>query len=113
LLGIVGLIASLELVSEIGLKNIAAELLRKRARLVPTLQAKGFTVLNAEAKPENASGIATFFQPGKDLAPLHKKLANAGVITSLRSDRKGQSYIRLSPHFYNTDAELERVLQLL
>ena len=113
LLGIVGLIASLELVSEIGLKNIAAELLRKRALLVPALQAKGFTVLNADAKPENASGIATFFQPGKDLAPLHKKLADAGVIASLRSDRKGQSYIRLSPHFYNTDAELQRVLELL
>ena len=113
LLGIVGLIASLELVQEIGLKNIAAELLRKRALLVPALQAKGFTILNADAKPENASGIVTFFQPGKDLAPLHKKLADAGIIASLRSDRKGQSYIRLSPHFYNTDAELQRVLELV
>jgi selenocysteine lyase/cysteine desulfurase len=113
LLGIVGLIASLELVQEIGLKNIAAELLRKRALLVPALQAKGFTILNAEAKPENASGIVTFFQPGKDPVPLHKKLADASVIASLRSDRKGQSYIRLSPHFYNTDAELQRVLELL
>jgi selenocysteine lyase/cysteine desulfurase len=28
-------------------------------------------------------------------------------------DRKGQRYIRLSPHFYNTDAELHRVLELL
>ena len=113
LLGIVGLIASLELVQEIGVKNIAAELLRKRALLVPALQAKGFTVLHADAKPENASGIVTFFQPGKDPAPLHKKLADAGVITSLRGDRKGQNYLRLSPHFYNTDAELQRVLDLL
>ncbi|HXI73173.1 MAG TPA: aminotransferase class V-fold PLP-dependent enzyme [Verrucomicrobiae bacterium] len=113
LLGIVGLIASLELVQEIGVENIAAELLRKRALLVPALQAKGFTVLNADAKPENASGIVTFFQPGKDPSPLHRKLADAGVIASLRSDRNGQNYIRLSPHFYNTDAELQRVLELL
>jgi len=77
------------------------------------LQAKGFAVLNAEPKPENASGITSFFQPGQDLAPLHKKLAEAGVITSLRTDRKGQNYIRLSPHFYNTDAELQRVVELL
>jgi selenocysteine lyase/cysteine desulfurase len=28
-------------------------------------------------------------------------------------DRKGQKYIRLSPHFYNTDAELQRVVELL
>ena len=113
LLGVVGLIASLELVREIGVDNIAAELLRKRAFLVPALSAKGYTVLNAEVKPENASGIVTLYKPGVDLAPLHKKLADAGVVASLRSDRKGQSYLRLSPHFYNTDAELQRVLELV
>jgi cysteine desulfurase/selenocysteine lyase len=113
LLGIVGLIASLELMQEIGVKNIAAELLRKRALLMPAIQAKGFTVLNADAKPENASGIVTFYQPGKDSAALHQKLSDAGVVASLRSDRKKQNYIRLSPHFYNTDMELQRVLELL
>ena len=113
LIGLVGLIAAMELALEIGIQNITAELLRKRALLVPALTAKGFAVVNADAKPENAGGIVTFFQPGKDPAPLHKKLADAGVVASLRSDRKGQSYIRLSPHFYNTDAELQRVLELL
>ena len=54
-----------------------------------------------------------FFAPEKNIAELHQKLADAGVITSLRGDRKGQSYIRLSPHFYNTDAELQRVVDLL
>jgi selenocysteine lyase/cysteine desulfurase len=38
---------------------------------------------------------------------------DAGVVTSLRADRKGQKYIRLSPHFYNTDGELDRVLELV
>ena len=113
LVGLVGLLAAMELALEIGAENIAAELLRKRAWLVPALQAKGFVVLNAEPKPENASGITTFFTPGKDLAPLHKKLEEAGVIASLRSDRKGQNYIRLSPHYYNTDVELNSVIELL
>jgi cysteine desulfurase/selenocysteine lyase len=113
LLGVVGLIAALEIVLEAGVENIAAELLRKRALLVPALRAKGFTVLNAEAKPENTSGIVSFFQPGKDLAALNQKLSDASVVASLRTDRKGQNYIRLSPHFYNTDAELQRVLELL
>ena len=103
----------MELALEIGVENISTELLRKRAWLVPALQAKGFVVLNAEPKSENASGITTFFTPGKDLAPLHKKLEEAGVIASLRTDRKAQNYIRLSPHFYTTDAELHRVLELL
>jgi len=113
LVGLVGLIASMELALEIGVENIAAELLRKRALLVPALQAKGFTVLNADAKPENASGIVSFFKPGKDLSALNQKLSEAGIVASLRTDRKGQNYIRLSPHFYNTDAELQRVLELL
>ena len=113
LIGLVGLVAALELVLEIGVENIAAELLRKRAWLVPALQAKGFTVLNAEAKTENASGIITFHQPGQDLPSVHKKLSDAGIIASLRTDRQGQNYLRLSPHFYNTDAELERLPGLL
>jgi len=113
LIGLVGLIAAMELALEIGIETIAAELLRKRAWLVPALQAKGFTVLNAGAKPENAGGMVAFFSPGMDLAALHKKLVAAGIVTSLRGDRQGQNYIRLSPHFYNTDAELQRVLELL
>jgi selenocysteine lyase/cysteine desulfurase len=113
LVGLVGLIASMELALELGVDNIAAELLRKRAWLVPALQTKGFTVLNADAKTENASGIVSFFQVGKDLAALNQKLSEAGIAASLRTNRAGQNFIRLSPHFYNTDAELQRVLALL
>ncbi len=113
LVGLAGLLAALELALEIGVDPIAAELLRQRAWLVPALQAKGYTVLNAGPKPEQASGITTFFTPGQNLAPLHQKLADAGVLTSLRTDRQGQNYLRLSPHFYNTDAELRRALEWL
>jgi selenocysteine lyase/cysteine desulfurase len=80
---------------------------------VPALQAKGFTVLNVDAKAENASGIISFFQPGKDLAALNQKLSAAGIVSSLRTNRAGQNFIRLSPHFYNTDTELQRVLEML
>ncbi|HTQ49150.1 MAG TPA: aminotransferase class V-fold PLP-dependent enzyme [Candidatus Acidoferrales bacterium] len=113
LVGLAGLMAAMELALEIGVENIAGELLRKRTWLVPALQSKGFTVLNAEAKPENAGGIVSFFQPGKDLVALDRKLADAGVVASMRTDRAGKNYIRLSPHYYNTDAELRRVLDLL
>ena len=37
---------------------------RKRAWLVPALQAKGFIVLNPEPKPENAGGITSTFFAG-------------------------------------------------
>jgi cysteine desulfurase/selenocysteine lyase len=113
LLGLVGLNASIELALEVGVDNIAAELVRQRARLVPALQARGCTVLNADATPANASGITSFFKPDADLPALHQKLTAAGIITSLRADRKGRKHLRLSPHFYNTDAEVDRVLGLL
>jgi len=113
LLGLAGLTAALELILEIGVDAIADELRRKRAWLVPALQAKGYSVLNADASAVSASGIVSIFKPGQDLAPLHQKLADAKITASLRVDRQGQRYLRLSPHFYNTDAELQRVLELL
>ena len=113
LLGLVGLVAAMELIIEVGVEAISADLLAKRAFLVPGLQAKGYTVLQADAPPANASGIVTFHKPGADLAAQHAKLTENQIITSLRADRAGQKYIRLSPHFYNTPAELQRVLDLL
>jgi selenocysteine lyase/cysteine desulfurase len=113
LLGLVGIAAAMELVVELGVENIARELLRKRSWLVPALQAKKYTVLQADAAPETSSGIVSFYRPGQDLTPLHQKLLDVNIITSLRADRTGQKYIRLSPHFYNTDAELQRLLDLL
>jgi selenocysteine lyase/cysteine desulfurase len=113
LLGLVGLNAACELLLEIGMENIAKELLRKRAWLVPALQAKDYTVLEADAPKQNGSGIISFLRPGTDMSSLHERLEQAAVIASLRTDRTGQQYIRLSPHYYNTDAELQRVLELL
>jgi selenocysteine lyase/cysteine desulfurase len=113
ILGIAGLKAALELLQEIGSEAIAAELLRKRARLVPALLAKGYTVLQANAPQANASGIVAFFKPGTDMAALCQKLADQNIVASLRADRAGQQYLRFSPHFYNTDAELDRALEML
>jgi cysteine desulfurase / selenocysteine lyase len=112
-LGVVGLIAAMRLTLELGVENIAAELLRKRAWLVPALQAKGFTVLNADAATANGSSIVSFFKADTDLPALHAKLLAANIVISLRSDRSGQRYLRFSPHYYNTDAELRRTLEML
>jgi len=113
LLGIVGLVAAMELILGVGVETVSRELLRQRAVLVPALQARGFTVLHPNSTPQNGSSIVSFFRPGGDMPALHQKLLEAKIVTSLRTDRKGQKYIRLSPHFYNTDAEFGRVLEVL
>jgi cysteine desulfurase / selenocysteine lyase len=113
LLGLVGMLAGMELILEIGIENIARELLRKRSVLVAALQTKGYTVLHSMEQFENVSGIVSFFKPGTDMAPIHQRLLTERVFTSLRADRAKNSYIRLSPHFYNSDAELEKTIGLV
>ena len=113
LLGMLGLHAALEMVLEIRVENIARELLRKRTWVIPELQKKLYSVLHADAPSENASGIITFYREATDMAELHQKLTAAKIFTSLRTDRQGKKYIRFSPHFYNTDAEINRALEIL
>ncbi len=113
LLGIVGLHAALELLLETGIDDIAAELLRKRSWLQGQLQSRGWSVLNADAPPAAAGGILSVHRAGTDLPLLHSRLEADGIAASLRYDRAGQGYLRISPHFYNTDAELERLLERL
>jgi selenocysteine lyase/cysteine desulfurase len=113
LVGMVGMLAAIEMLLETGIDNIAAELIRKRAWLVPALQESGFSILDADAPPAHASGILSFSKEGTDMAALHQKLDAAGIVTSLRTDRAGRQRIRISPHFYNTDAELHRFLEQL
>ena len=113
LLGLVGLRRSMELLLELGIDNIAQELLRKRAFLAGGLQGLGYTVLGGDAPLENASAIVSCHREGTDMPALHGRLTTAKIITSLRRDRSGQHYIRFSPHFYNTDAELARVLEFI
>ena len=113
LLGLLGLRAALDLVAEVGLPAITEDLQKKRLWLVRELEQRGYEVLAADAPPANAGGITTFHRPGTDLPALHQRLSEAGVVTSLRRDRAGRAYLRLSPHYYNTQAELGRVLELL
>jgi selenocysteine lyase/cysteine desulfurase len=113
LMGLVGLNAAMELLLEIGLENIAARLLHLRGLLVAGLQQKGWTVLQPDVPPQNASGIVSFFRPETDMAALREKLLAGGIETSLRTDRAGKNYIRVSPHFYNTDEEIQRLLEKL
>jgi selenocysteine lyase/cysteine desulfurase len=113
LLGLVGLNAAMELLLEIGVENIAARLLHLRGLLVAALREKGWTVLQADAPAQHASGIVSFYRADADLPALQKKLMAARIETSLRTDRGGRHYLRISPHFYNTDEEIHRLLEKL
>ena len=113
IVGLVGLKAAMELLLGLGIGNIAAELLRKRHWLVPALQANGWSILCAKPPKESAGAILSLHRTDMDMEEIHKRLTAANIVTSLRADRTGRKYIRLSPHFYNTDEELRRAVELL
>jgi selenocysteine lyase/cysteine desulfurase len=113
LLGLAGLRAALELAEEIGVPAIAAELVRQRTRVVPLLQAKGYTVLLPEMPAENAGGMVSFHKEGTDPMAVAATLLEAGVTVNVRHLPGGKPVLRFSPHYYNTDAELDRAVSLL
>jgi selenocysteine lyase/cysteine desulfurase len=113
LLGLAGLSAALDLLTEFGIPAIAAELLRTRAMLVDALADKGLRILNASSPESHASSIVSCWSEREPAEAIQRRLEKGGVIASLRADRTGRQYVRFSPHFYNTDDELKRAIELI
>lgn len=110
---LVGLKASLDLINEIGIGNISQELLRKRRFIIERLKDLNCQILHPYSPPEHQSAIVTFSIQNVDIALIHRRLIESNIITSLRQDRSGKKYIRISPHFYNTDEELNKFVETL
>lgn len=113
LIGLAGLRAAFALMEEVGIENIAQELTRKRTWLAPAIAAKGYEILNQETPAENTGAMVTFTRNGDNMAALQANLVSHGIVASLRQTRDGRQWLRFSPHYYNTDAELHRALELL
>jgi len=110
--GIYGMKAALELLDAVGMENVAARLLELKKHLVDALLALGFEFIGP-LEGANASGITTFSHPEAETAKLFRNLEENKVVASLRFDRAGKQYIRISPHFYNTIAEIDTVISVL
>ena len=110
--GILGMKASIELLLEAGIDNISARLLTLRDHLRTRLTPLGFQLVKTSAGclPH---GISTFSHPTRDLAPIFEHLAAHKVSVSHRHDRSGNGYLRFSPHFYNTEAEVDLIAELM
>ncbi len=104
-IGIYGLRAALSLLLEVGIERIHERILDLTDRLIAGLDALGIEMLTPRRR-ERRAGIVTIRteDPAGDLA----RLKEAGVVIALR-----EGYLRISPHFYNTPAEIDRLLELL
>jgi cysteine desulfurase / selenocysteine lyase len=111
-MGIFGMKEAIDLLLEIGIARVAERILTITARLAGGLQGLGFRLLGPTGG-SNASGIVTASRPGTDMEALFERLTAANIICSCRQNRQGQHYIRFSPHFYNTEAEVDQVLRVI
>lgn len=107
LLGIYGLGASLELILDVGIDRIEHRIHQLTDRLCQGLKGKGYRIFSNRGAGE-WSGIVSFYHPRIPAQELLEILARHRIVVSLREDR-----IRVSPHFYNTEAEIDRLLEVL
>ena len=101
-----GLNASLDLFLEVGLAEVYEQVARLTGRIVQWALGSADVRLVTPADPTRRAGIVAVAP--RDPVAASDRLTAAGVTHSLR-----EGAIRLSPHFYNTEEEIDTALALL
>ncbi|MXY27155.1 aminotransferase class V-fold PLP-dependent enzyme [Candidatus Poribacteria bacterium] len=105
--GLYGLRAAIELLLEIGISTIEGHLLELTGHLIAGLEAKGYRVITPRADSERA-GIVIFDSNRLTPTEIYNILLAENIVTAERG-----TGVRVSPHFYNTTSEIERLLEVL
>lgn len=100
--------ASVNLLLEFGLENVGRRVLANSDFLIRHLEKTPGVKLTSSTESERRSGIVSFAHQSIPAADLHRNLSAEGVSTVIRDDA-----IRLSPHFYQGEAELSKFMELL
>lgn len=108
MLGAAALEASLALLEEVGMPQVATLIEERIARLHAGIAALPGASLLSPQEPERRAGILTFCLGGRDNAELFESLRQNQVVCALRGGG-----IRLSPHFYTPERVIEETLELL
>jgi len=105
--GIFALGAGIDLLLEIGIDAIAARVLELTDHLVDGLRDRGARLLSPRG-PAEGSGIVAFRLEDEPPKATVERLRRAGVFTVAR-----RGAVRASPHFYNDERDLDRLLEAL
>jgi cysteine desulfurase/selenocysteine lyase len=99
-------IGGLEILSEIGIGNIHARVLKLTDGIVAGLESKGVTIVSPVDGVGERSAILSFTLGSEDAnRDLYKKLMSRKIIVALREGR-----IRVSPNFFNTEEDIGTLL---
>lgn len=102
--GFVALSASLSLLADYEPTAVAARVLQLADAATERLRQIGATV-HRSARSQDNSGIVSFELPGRNPIAVRKHLLDHGTVVSCRAGR-----LRISPHAYNNDDDLERLI---
>jgi cysteine desulfurase/selenocysteine lyase len=102
---IAGLAAALGLLEEFGPESVRERILAVCEALKRGLLQRGWRIVTPEPL---ASGILAAVPPNADARAMAKQLEQRGIIAAPR-----EGAVRFSPHFYNDEAEVERILQAI
>ncbi len=103
-----GLTASMQLLLEVGVENVAAQVQKLGDLIATGAQARGYEVMGGERTAKTGAGIVSIRLPDVDSRLVHSRLREAGVMCAPR-----QGWVRLSPHFYISPDDINRALDLL
>jgi len=106
-IGCFGLRASMELLLEIGIDRISAAVQGLADQLMIGALNKGYQLLG-DRTPENGAGIIAIQNPAIDSRKVVHDLKQRGILAAAR-----QGWVRLSPHFYISPEEIDRVIEAL
>jgi selenocysteine lyase/cysteine desulfurase len=104
--GQVGLLAAVRLLSSVSIEAIEAWTLRLTDLLIEDLERRGYEIIS-NLSSKHRSAIVTFAVPS-DVGRAHEALTEADVIVAQR-----ETFLRVSPHCYNTEEEVLRVGEVL
>lgn len=99
--------ASLRLILETGVERIERRVLELADRVRHVVREAGGRLLS-DAAPHYDSPLVAARFPGRTASELARQLAARRVLVSARHD-----YLRISPHFYNDEADVERLREEL
>jgi selenocysteine lyase/cysteine desulfurase len=108
LLGAMALEASLSLLEEVGMDQVAKSLDERIEWLTRELNSLNGIEILSPGQPERRSGIITFRLEGWTNSVLFERLKAEQVVCALRGGG-----IRFSPHFYTPERVIEETLALL
>ncbi|HEX6133386.1 MAG TPA: aminotransferase class V-fold PLP-dependent enzyme [Longimicrobiales bacterium] len=108
-----GLDAAVQLHETIGPDRVVARIRELRGRLVAALGELPRVRLHSPADPALHAGLVAFTVDGIEALELQRRLAEAANVRTRVVGEYGYGWMRLSPHVYNTEAELERVATLI